>query len=279
MKAFLVAETATCLDGLNAFLSEIGALGKWATNASSGGETVIEVMGRLCYKSFSTELNANLTKVREGNREYISNILKSRHGSVIEHSSVSFILTGVSRILTHELVRHRAGVAISQESQRFVRLDEFDMYIPDLDDAFRLLVQAIDPDLEEDKVKAEASLLAADYLQAIDNVKRTSINALRSITQYLDRPGVSFEIKKQITSALRRFVPGGVNTNIGITANHRAWRHMIAMRTAPSAEVEIREAFNLIVVQLKARYPALYQDMERVRTGNIISYTFQHDKV
>ena len=85
MRVFLVAETATCLDGMSAFLKEIGAP-TWTSNAQTHGEEVIEVMGRLCYKSFGVDLNKNLTKIREDNREYIANILSSRHGSVVEHA-------------------------------------------------------------------------------------------------------------------------------------------------------------------------------------------------
>lgn len=279
MKTFIIAETRCIPEGLQDMLNEVGAQDWQGDKTVSGGEYLIEVAGRMCYKSFGTELNKNLTRVREGNREYIANILKVKHGSVIEHASTTVGIIGCSRILTHELVRHRAGTAISQESQRFVRLDDFDIYIPNLDDPLRALVKAINPDLSNEQIKAEAESLAGEYLECIENVKATSIVNLQKITQYLDMGNVPFDIKKQITSALRRFIPGGVNTNIIFTANHRAWRHIIAMRTAPGAEIEIREVFCDIAQRFKARYPNLYQDMERVRDGNVISYVFANEKV
>ena len=69
-------------------------------------------------------LNKNVSKVRTDHDEYLRNILKQRHGSVLEHVTYSFVFHNVIRVLTHELVRHRPGVAISQESMRFVRLDD-----------------------------------------------------------------------------------------------------------------------------------------------------------
>ena len=73
----------------------------WETDAPSAAEQVVEFGGRVCYMSFG--------KGRKTNREYIGNILESKHGSVIEHAVWTFLITGVSRSLTHELVRHRAG--------------------------------------------------------------------------------------------------------------------------------------------------------------------------
>ena len=86
-------------------------------------------------------MNPNVTRVRDRNDEYITNILKVKHGSVIEHPMMSFIFADVSRVFTHELVRHRAGVAISQESLRFVRLTDIGMWLP--------------IELEEDKIAYE----------------------------------------------------------------------------------------------------------------------------
>ena len=92
----------------------------------------MEFGGRLCYRSWEPGLNPNVTKVRTDQDEYLRNILKQKHGSVLEHISYSFVFHNVSRVLTHELVRHRAGTAISQESMRFVRLDDHAVLVPGL---------------------------------------------------------------------------------------------------------------------------------------------------
>src|SRR5262245_17016001 len=74
-----------------------------------------EFAGRLCYRSWEPGLNANVTRVREDSAEYHRNTLSSGHGAIYEHASITFLFQDVSRVFTHELVRHRAGVAISQE--------------------------------------------------------------------------------------------------------------------------------------------------------------------
>jgi len=127
-KVFCIGESKTNETELWKYLESIGAIG-WSTDAHNLAE-IIEVDGRGCYLSFGTELNDNITRVREGNEEYISNIINVKHGSVLEHGFVNFQIVDVSRVFTHELVRHRAGTAISQESLRFVRANNLGYWIP-----------------------------------------------------------------------------------------------------------------------------------------------------
>ena len=128
-KVFLIGESRVVEDGLQAYLDHIG-IPDWTSDAPSDQEKIAEVMGRLCYRSFEPGMNKNVTKIREHNDEYIGNILKVRHGSVLEHTMMNFVFADVSRVFTHELVRHRAGVAISQESLRFVRLSNLGQWLP-----------------------------------------------------------------------------------------------------------------------------------------------------
>lgn len=277
-KCFIIGET-NVTSGLMGMLEAIGAKDWNGGVGAHPSELLVEVCGRICYKSFGTDLNKNLTKVREGNRDYIENILKSRHGSVMEHASTSVGIIGCSRILTHELVRHRAGVAISQESQRFVRLDEFDVYIPNLDEPLAELVKNQHPDWNDQQVKNEVSQFTLQFVEILDAVSNVAKGRMATFIRNtgLDAYENTFNVKKQITSALRRFIPGGVNTNIICTANHRAWRHMIAMRTSPGAEIEIREVFADIATQFLLRYPNFYQDMMMSQTD--LTCAFKHDKI
>lgn len=235
-KAFIMAETQ-CLDGIREFLDAVGA-GEWQCPIpASDGELLVEIAGRTCYKSFGTDLNKNLTRVRDDHHEYIGNILKTKHGSVLEHASTTVGLVNVSRILTHELVRHRAGCAYSQESMRFVRLEDVGMYIPEC--------------IKDDET-------------AVALFKSASVNAeisYEALTEHLITSDMPFSKKKEITSAIRRIAPSGHSTNIVITANHRAWRHLIELRTAAGAEEEIRVVFHDIACQFATKYPAFYQDM------------------
>src|SRR5581483_8129683 len=161
-----------------------------------------------------------------------------------------------------ELVRHRAGAAYSQESMRFVRLDDIPMYIPELSVEFNELAQinfegktGIDP-------KTYGSTFQETYRQQMMAMAKKAEEYILEWATFLDHPKVPFHLKKVITSALRRFVPGGHTTNIIVTANHRAWRHMIEQRTAPGAEEEIVKVFGMIAGLLGEMYPAFYQDMD-----------------
>src|SRR5881409_4431542 len=111
--------------------------------APDTGETLIELAGRICYESFEVGLNPNVTRIRLNPKDYFENLLRKGDGSVAEHAWVSFALIGVSRIMTHELVRHRVGIAVSQESLRYVRPKEIQMWLPD----------DLDPQLREAMMK------------------------------------------------------------------------------------------------------------------------------
>jgi len=242
-KVFLIAETAMLQEGLDEYLSAIGAV-DWYSKAPSDSEQLVEVGGRLCYKSFGIGLNPNITKVREGNDKYLQNILSSKHGAVVEHASVTFIFHNVSRTLTHELVRHRVGCAISQESLRFVRLTEIPMWIPD----------CIAKDNEA-------------VVRGVDLVVRMEEYQQWLARHYKLDEDQTFATKKFITSAMRRFANMGVATSIMWTANFRTLRHVLEIRTSKHAEEEIRMVFDEVGSIVKKRFPNLFQDFERNDDG------------
>ena len=152
----------------------------------NGGELLVEFGGRACYRSWEPGLNPNVTKVRTDQREYFANILRSAHGSVLEHANYSFALRNVSRVFTHELVRHRAGSAFSQESLRYVRLTDIGFRVPPALEPVREQVLSIVEQLEEFQVSAAEEL-------------------------GIDEEGVPFHVKKEVTSALRRLAPIGLS--------------------------------------------------------------------
>lgn len=245
-------------EGLQAFLNDIGAP-EWKTNAPSDQEEIIEVMGRLCYRSFAVGLNPNITKIREGNDVYLANIENSGHGSVIEHGMENYIIRNCSRVFTHELVRHRAGTAFSQESMRYVRIDELKFWFPK--------VFADHPKAEVLRQLSNEALLYLEQLQ-------------RSFASVLDIENVKdFDTKKQLTSAMRRWAPDGLATAIGLSINPRAARHVVQMRTASHAEEEIRLIWGLIYKDLKSRYPNLYQDSQEEMVKGFLQVTFKNEKI
>lgn len=238
-QVFLLARPAIDADGLAAYLQAVGA-SAWTTDAPSAAEQLIEVAGRACYRSFEPGLNPNVTKVREGSRAYLQNILSVKHGSVLEHANWTFAFFNVSRVLTHELVRHRAGTAISQESLRFVRLTEIPIWMP--------------PEIR-DNPKARAL-----FEEAIARGEETQ----RQLAEVLQIDGRPFHEKKVLTSALRRIAPDGVATTLIWTANARTIRWVIESRTAPGAEVEIRSVFGKVAEIMIREAPYLFADFTSI---------------
>ena len=263
-EVFLIAETAVDRTGMENFLRAIGAPSNWGTDAPSDAEELIEVAGRYCYKSFGTDLNSNVTRTREGNQPYIKNILEVKHGSVAEHPDVTMAIIGVSRVFTHELVRHRAGTAFSQESLRFVRLDELTAYYPrafEADTIFKLLMNATDetPDWCKEEADDKAFWLEQKFTEVFEYLENTQ----KEIAEELMLDEVDdFNLKKRVTSAMRRLAPIGLGTGIIITGNHRTWRHILEMRAAGPAEEEINLVTGAVGKILKDKFPNIYQDVK-----------------
>lgn len=254
-KVFLVGETRIVEDGLRAYLEHIG-VPEWTSSAATDSELLIEIMGRLCYRSFKPGLNPNVTKVRE-HEEYLANILNVKHGSVIEHPVMNFIFADVSRVFTHELVRHRVGVAISQESLRFMRLENLGLWLPTV--------------IREDEHAVEI------FTKTFEELERLQIELAEHFQ--LDAPDTSFHKKKTITSAMRRIAPIGLATTIGWSANPRTVRWVLEMRTDPSAEEEIRLVFGKVGDIVKDRYPLLFSDFEVEMINDLPWYKPTHSKV
>src|ERR1700747_2972749 len=132
-EVFLVARPKVDYEAMAAYLREVGGE-RWLERVDRGqleAQDLAEFAGKMCYRSWEPGLNPNVRKVRDDQEVYLQNILKQAHGSVLEHVSFSFVLHNVSRVFTHEIARHRPGTAISQESLRYVRLDELPFWFPE----------------------------------------------------------------------------------------------------------------------------------------------------
>jgi len=254
---FLISRPSVDLDAVRDYLREVGGE-SWLERRLAGGEEerngaqlLVEFAGRACYRSWEPGLNPNVTRIREDQREYLGNLLASLHGSVLEHANYSFAFHNVSRVFTHELVRHRAGSAFSQESLRYVRLADIGFRVPPALEPVREQVVSLVEQLEEFQVSAAEEM-------------------------GLDDEGVPFSVKKEVTSALRRLAPIGLSTEIVWTANLRTLRHVVEMRTAPGAEEELRLVFDEVGRIMSDEAPGLFQDFEREDDG---SWVPQHRKV
>jgi thymidylate synthase (FAD) len=248
-QVFLIARPSIDLEGMRGYLGGVGGSSwlerrlKESGGAPNAGELLVEFGGRACYRSWEPGLNPNVSKVRTDQREYFANILRSAHGSVLEHANYSFALRNISRVFSHELVRHRAGSAFSQESLRYVRLADIGFRVAPALEPVRERVLAIVEQLEEFQVSAAKEL-------------------------GIDDEGVPFHVKKEVTSALRRLAPTGLSTDIVWTANVRTLRHVIEMRTAPGAEEELRLVFDLVAQVMQREAPGLFQDFARTDDGS-----------
>jgi thymidylate synthase (FAD) len=254
-RVFLLARPSLDLDGLRGYLKAVGGA-SWLDRRLGEGEVndaqlLVEAGGRACYRSWEPGLNPNVTRVRTDPGEYFANLLSSAHGSVLEHANYTFALHDVSRVFTHELVRHRAGSAFSQESLRYVRLTDVGFRVP----------PALEP-------------LRERVVSVVEQLEELQTDAARELG--IDAEGVPFEVKKEVTSALRRLAPLGLSTSIVWSANVRTLRHVIAMRTAPGAEEELRLVFDLVAQVMTREAPLLFQDFARGDDG---TWTPQFAKV
>ncbi|HET7585606.1 MAG TPA: FAD-dependent thymidylate synthase [Gemmatimonadaceae bacterium] len=202
---------------------------------SSDGERLAEFAGRLCYMSQRNPASRNT-------RDYIDNIKKQGHGSVLEHAYYSLLLEGVSRSLTHELVRHRAGFAYSQLSQRYVDESAAAFVVP----------PAIIGDAElEGRWKTQMQDALSAYIALVE--------------QLMERYGwVADKVhrRKMAREAARAVLPNATETKIVVTANARAWRTMLELRASEAAELEIRRAAVMILRLLQREAPAFFDDFE-----------------
>ncbi len=230
MNVYMIGEPAIIKSELQRYLNDRGLTWE-APDTEADMDLLPEFYGRMCYNSFEGTSNPNIGKMRTGNDKYLQNIIKVGHGSVMEHGMFNFIFTGISRVFTHELVRHRVGVAISQESMRYVRLNG---------DCEAIRDQWIPPEFQGN------SDMAFEWKKAHAKILDAFAVFANRCDESLEKEKKSFAFKKLVTSAMRRLCPIGVRTNIGWSANPRTLRFVLNQRTDPSAEIEMRIVFNMI---------------------------------
>jgi thymidylate synthase (FAD) len=202
---------------------------------------LLKVAGQTCYASFGPKRTMN-----ENAAKYFGNQMQGGHGSVFEHATFSFLCYGISRSNTHEIVRHRAGTAYSQLSQRYVsgsvlRFVERPEYqdVPALHKRFCERIDAAHREYHE----------VAEELLALQDQGDLQLAGERKT----DR-------RKRVQQTARSVLPNEAETILVMSANVRAWRHMVEMRTDAHAEVEIRDLFARIFLCLREAEPILFGD-------------------
>jgi thymidylate synthase (FAD) len=232
---YLVGRQTVAAEEVDRFLADHGA--RWETDTEVAGEHLAEIAGRLCYMSFARPRPG-------GNKAYLEHLLEVGHGSVLEHAVWNFVFTGVSRSLTHELIRHRAGMGYSQLSQRYVDESAAEYVEPD--------AIAADPELH------------ALWLGAVGQAHRAYVKLVEALAQrFADEPDRTLR-KKLARQAARSVLPNATETKIFVTANARALRHFIEMRASRHAEVEIRKLAVQVLKVMQAEAPHLFGDYQLV---------------
>ena len=207
---------------------------------STDGERLAEFAGRLCYMSQKNPAQRNT-------RDYLENIKKQGHGSVLEHANYSILLEGVSRSLTHELVRHRAGFAYSQLSQRYV--DESDAH-------FVVPPAVIGDETLERAWRSQIESALASYIGLVEQL----MERYAWVADKVHR-------RKMSREAARGVLPNSTETKIVVTANARAWRTMLELRSSEGAELEIRRCAVALIRLLQREAPGFFADFE-IYTGD-----------
>ena len=252
-KVYLLGRQAVVEEELARFLEDEGL--QFTTDTGEAGEVLAEIAGRTCYMSFG--------KGRKSNHEYIDNILTSKHGSVLEHAIWNLLITGVSRALTHEIVRHRAGFGYSQLSQRYVDESDARYVVPPLyrqDDALR-----------------------AKWQQTIETVRQAYLDLAEATSNHVQQQHPEMaprDRRKWARQAARSILPNACETKIFVTGNSRAWRHFLELRGSPHADTEIRLLAVEVARILTKESPNIFPDVEIVEEPDgLPAVRVQHSKV
>lgn len=254
----VVAKTVTFPRSILPFLDGYGE-GDWNewpenTDGIPDGAMLAKTAGQLCYLSFDKKGTPH-----SQTQKYLDHIKESRHGSVLEHASISVLFWGIDRAVTHELVRHRAGFAFSQISQRFVDNPRF-VLSPEYAES-EALIEAFYEDIDRAQVRYE---LRAKLL-----MEQNPLPSDATREQQRDH-------RKRVNSAARRVLPNETEAPILVTANLRGWRHFIEQRDSRWADLGIRLPADELLWALRHVEPEVFSDYEPAPEGGV---TTKYSKV
>jgi len=202
---------------------------------SSDGERLAEFAGRVCYMS-------QHNPAQRSTSDYLENIKKQGHGSVIEHAVYVLLIEGISRSCSHELVRHRAGFGYSQLSQRYVDESHAAFVVPPA-------------------ILGDAALEAA-WARQMETAQAAYVQAVEALIAKYAWVEDKVHRRKMAREAARSVLPNATETKIVVSANARAWRTMLELRCGEGAEQEIRRMAIACLRVLQHEAPALFSDFE-----------------
>ncbi len=257
----IIARPNIHLDGLTGFLNGFDTSLHFSEYLDDptplpDGAQLCKVAGQVCYMSFGRGRTFNAQAER-----YFNNLKSSGHGSVFEHATFSLLLYGISRSVTHEVVRHRAGFGFSQASQRYI--------------SGRVLRFVERPEYQQDEQ------FHAQFLQRIDRAASEYASLTNRLLE-MQQAGLSIlsaevrtDLRKKVQQCARSVLPNETEAPMVVTANARAWRHFIEMRASAHAEIEIRELAMRVFLCLRRTDPVLFGDytVEQLTDGTYTAKT------
>jgi thymidylate synthase (FAD) len=236
VKIYLIGKSHFRAEEVISFLRDEGT--EWQrTPGATETEEIVEVSGRVCYMSFGEKQSPR------SNGEYIRNLIDQGHESVLEHITWTFLLSGVSRAFTHQLVRHRVGFAFSQLSQQYHEETEASFVEP---------------------AHLQRSPKALKAWQSAVTASRESYKTiLDSLKELNGTPGLDLqqkEFNRAIRSAARSVLPNATETKIVVTANARALRYFFEVRGSIPGDLEMRQVAAALFEIVTAEAPSLFLD-------------------
>jgi thymidylate synthase (FAD) len=254
---------------------------KAVTAGLSPAEALCSFYAKLCYKSLVLGQNANVNRIRDV-EDNIKGCFNTGHGSVFEHVCFNFVTTNCSRVFTHELVRHRVGIAFSQTSGRYVRIEPGNLKLvwdPILEGCEGIFDDVIET-IELGVYQAECRLGLRKPPDAHPQASKLGWVQQRAAgdpnwKEFMWVPDSTFNMtkRKKITSAIRRIAPNGQTNEMGWSANLRCIRQLMQIRTSRFAEYEIRLVFNQVYHLLKDKFPLMFHGARETEIDGLLEIT------
>jgi len=245
-KIYLISRPQFDVESFLSFLKKEST--EWARSPrATEAEEIVEIAGRICYMSFGEKQSPRR------NGDYIHNLIRQGHESVLEHVSWTFLMVGISRALTHQLVRHRVGFSFSQLSQQYHE---------------ETRATFVEPAHLQHSPKALKA-----WKKAVAASRESYKVILDSLGELEGRAGLEFskkEFKRAIRSAARSVLPNATETKIVVTANARALRHFFKIRGSIPGDIEMREVAASLFKLVQTEAPSLFADftLEKLADGS-----------
>jgi thymidylate synthase (FAD) len=230
-------------------------------------DRLVTMAAKLCYSNVGVEeISENLTQ--ENIDKFLNMLMKLGHESPVEHVSFTFGVEGVSRVLTHQLVRHRIGCSYSQQSQRYVKLDQFEYIIPPeiekIPIAKDLFIEAMEQDQRVYDKLVDTLILnqLVDYWHCegvpSEEVLKHGIQQFEEFKQTHKK--IANQMEKKAIEDARYVFPNACETKIVFTMTARALLNFFSHRCCNRAQWEIREMAHEMLKQVKEVAPILFSN-------------------